>query len=618
MMGVIVTIGTKLFRNGMALAVATFATLQAEAAILSVCQSGCQYSLPSQAYNAAAAGDTIQIQPGTYTDCIYIQKSNLTITGINGMPKMVNKVCGQKGILVTAAQNLTIRNLELSGSSNGDNYAGIRHDAAGFNLTLDNVYIHDNDDGLLGSSSGDTITITNSRFSNNGMNNPNGMAHNIYVGNAANFIFSNSSSTAPKLKGHVLKSRSARLEVQNSTLATLGGQDSRLIDYSNGGTLIVQNSVLEKSPTSDNNEMIAFGPEGLGGGRAYAVTLTGNKVIGDRTPTDLIAFFNGANSINISSNVLVNIRNITNSGTPSGNTVYSSRSAAGYAAYPSLPSPGSTTTQPPATTTTTTLPPAPPSSDWTRCASEGGTCSFTGTRQVRYGANGVYKTVTATGSVGCNNNAFGGDPVVGVAKTCDYSNSTTTVTTLPPPPPASGWTRCASEGGTCSFTGTRQVRYGANGVYKTVTATGSVGCNNNAFGGDPVYGTAKTCDYSNTVVATETWANCASEGGSCAVAGTRQVRYGANGSYITKTVTGSIACDNNAFGGDPIYGTAKTCQYSSIQLASASALSTESLVASLNVQDQKATVATAADSFGHVLKATRRDSEATDLFASMI
>jgi hypothetical protein len=67
--------------------------------------------------------------------------------------------------------------------------------------------------------------------------------------------------------------------------------------------------------------------------------------------------------------------------------------------------------------------------------------------------------------------------------------STTTTTTAT-------WTYCATEGGTCSFSGTRQVRYGANGIYATKTFTGSVLCSNSVFG-DPVYGVVKSCSYSS-------------------------------------------------------------------------------------------------------------------------
>ena len=61
---------------------------------------------------------------------------------------------------------------------------------------------------------------------------------------------------------------------------------------------------------------------------------------------------------------------------------------------------------------------------WTTCANEGSTCNFSGIKQVRYGANGIYAYKTATGSIGCNNETFG-DPVYGVVKQCSIVTSTT-------------------------------------------------------------------------------------------------------------------------------------------------------------------------------------------------
>jgi hypothetical protein len=55
--------------------------------------------------------------------------------------------------------------------------------------------------------------------------------------------------------------------------------------------------------------------------------------------------------------------------------------------------------------------------NWVSCASEGQFCSFSGTRSVQYGANGVYVYRTFTGGVTCSNAVFG-DPVFGVAKRC--------------------------------------------------------------------------------------------------------------------------------------------------------------------------------------------------------
>ena len=62
----------------------------------------------------------------------------------------------------------------------------------------------------------------------------------------------------------------------------------------------------------------------------------------------------------------------------------------------------------------------------------------------------------------------------------------------------------------------------------------------------------------------EQWTTCAFEHGICAVDGTATVRYGAEGKYITKIVTGEIACTNQAFGNDPIFGVVKTCYVNTI------------------------------------------------------
>jgi serine protease len=87
-----------------------------------------------------------------------------------------------------------------------------------------------------------------------------------------------------------------------------------------------------------------------------------------------------------------------------------------------------------------------------------------------------------------------------VSKSCSYS-STTTGTTTPTTPttptaPAATWTTCANEGGTCSVSGTREVRYGAKDKFVSKVVTGSVACNNSVFG-DPIGGVSKTCSYSS-------------------------------------------------------------------------------------------------------------------------
>jgi alpha-L-rhamnosidase len=119
---------------------------------------------------------------------------------------------------------------------------------------------------------------------------------------------------------------------------------------------------------------------------------------------------------------------------------------------------------------------------YTSCAQENGTCSFTGTESVAFGANGVYTYKTLTGGTSCASTVFG-DPDYGIAKSC-YTGA---VTTGP-----SGSTYCSPEDGLCAFTGTRTVAYGANGTFTQKSLNGGTPCSNAVFG-DPAAGTVKAC-----------------------------------------------------------------------------------------------------------------------------
>ncbi len=124
---------------------------------------------------------------------------------------------------------------------------------------------------------------------------------------------------------------------------------------------------------------------------------------------------------------------------------------------------------------------------YTFCAPENGTCSFSGTASVAFGANGSFNYGNFTNGTACNNTVFG-DPDPGVVKACFYQTA--------PTGPA-GYTYCAPENGTCSFSGTANVAFGANGSFNYGTFTNSTACNDSVFG-DPAYGVVKACFYEPT------------------------------------------------------------------------------------------------------------------------
>lgn len=123
-----------------------------------------------------------------------------------------------------------------------------------------------------------------------------------------------------------------------------------------------------------------------------------------------------------------------------------------------------------------------------------------------------------------------------------------------------GYTWCANENGTYNLSGTCNVAYGANGLFKYQNGvTGSITFNNTTFG-DPIYGVAKAGYYQtagSNPIGPAGYTYCANEGGSYTLSGTRSVAYGANGNFVYKHgVTGTVTFNNDNFS-DPIYGVAK-------------------------------------------------------------
>lgn len=198
-------------------------------------------------------------------------------------------------------------------------------------------------------------------------------------------------------------------------------------------------------------------------------------------------------------------------------------------------------------------------SGYTYCAHETERCSFTGTKDLAYGADGQWrwKTGVANG-IDCTSAAFGGDPISGTVKACFTKD------TAPPPPPdegPTGFTWCAAENTRCAFTGSKEVAYGANGQFTNKFAANGIDCNNAEFG-DPIPGTVKAC-YTKDITQNPTgptgFAFCVWENSRCDFSGTRDVAYGANGLFDYRNgISGGINCNNVEFQ-DPAFGTQKAC-----------------------------------------------------------
>ncbi len=135
---------------------------------------------------------------------------------------------------------------------------------------------------------------------------------------------------------------------------------------------------------------------------------------------------------------------------------------------------------------------------WIACATEDQVCRVPGTRTVRFGSDGKFTTRVASDAIDCSVAVFG-DPNYGFDKWCDYDSTAT-----PAEPVPGNWTRCASEGSACAFSGTQDVRFGADGKYAYRRLAAPVPCTVAVFG-DPHYGVDKFCDYGGAAPRPSAW-----------------------------------------------------------------------------------------------------------------
>jgi alpha-L-rhamnosidase len=120
-----------------------------------------------------------------------------------------------------------------------------------------------------------------------------------------------------------------------------------------------------------------------------------------------------------------------------------------------------------------------------------------------------------------------------------------------------GYTSCAQENGTCSFTGTESVAFGTDGIYTYQTLTGGTACTDAVFG-DSDYGFAKSCYIGAVATGPSGSTLCAPENDLCSFTGTRTVAFGAGTTFTDKSLTSGTPCDDAVFG-DPDYGVVKAC-----------------------------------------------------------
>ena len=253
-------------------------------AILNV-GSGQQFARLADAIAASRDGDVIRAQAGTYVNDFATISTRVTIEGVGGMVNLVATQDAPNGkAILTTTTDVTLDHVSLSGATAGaGNGAGIRHENGA--LTLNNVYIHHNQNGILaGDNPNSSITVSNSEFAFNGTGT--GQTHGLYANQIGSLTIRNSYFHDTPV-GHEIKSRAYNTLIETSrVMSGANGTDSYAVDLPNGGAVVLRNNVIVEGAQSQNPNTIHYGGE-AGPHPGSSMLISGNTFINDRGNANL-------------------------------------------------------------------------------------------------------------------------------------------------------------------------------------------------------------------------------------------------------------------------------------------------------------------------------------------
>lgn len=286
------------------------------------------YSDMQAAADELKPGETLELGPGVYTNSLIIRQNSVTVVG-RGHVVFEGGVAEDKGAIVVKGNDVKLTNIECRGITVSDeNGACVRLEGA--KLTVNHVYFHNSQEGILTGEQADVVTVKDSRFELLGQS---GRAHGIYA-NGGELHIEDSLFIAAVDEGHEIKSRAKYTEIVRSVVASLSSQDSRLIDIANGGFVSIRDSTLEKGPRSSNADTIGYGLEGMKYDKNF-LELKNNIIILERSGANNLIHIENKQVIPIVSTNLIISNNET--AYTDANIWYKSRKKANLEKYPYIP-----------------------------------------------------------------------------------------------------------------------------------------------------------------------------------------------------------------------------------------------------------------------------------------
>jgi hypothetical protein len=281
-----------------------------------------------QALSALKNGDELVIGAGTYRTPLVIVANDITIRG-DGHVIFEEATAKGKGLILAKGNNLRVVNIECRNVNVRDgNGACVRLEGSG--LELNHIYFHDSQQGVLSGKNSGSIFIDDSRFENLGKS---GQAHGIYIGSGELYI-NNSKFLSSKDEGHEIKSRAKKTVIRNSLIASLSGRDSRLIDISQGGELVIEDNILQQGNKTSNSDLIGFLLE-QNSHKINSIFIKNNVFLLDRIRgSQILHAGKNIESITFTGNMIIG--KYFDKNIDSTNIVFESRKVAGVKPFPAL------------------------------------------------------------------------------------------------------------------------------------------------------------------------------------------------------------------------------------------------------------------------------------------
>ena len=239
-------------------------------------------------------GDVVEVDPGTYTDACQLTASGtlvkpIVMRGIPG-PRPVFDATGldlsgsgsvPRAIFqFTGGSHWRVSHLELMSAQNGSaNGAAFRVTANALDIVIDDVSVHDCQDGFM-SDGPATLTVTASDVFHNGAGD--GFSHNFYVQGESIVLIGNHIHDSKA--GQNVKVRSHDALIAYNLIENAGNYEIDLIqnppqtDAPNANAILIGNVIIRPPSADNNSQVILWGTDNAGdtgrNGSLYAFSNT--------------------------------------------------------------------------------------------------------------------------------------------------------------------------------------------------------------------------------------------------------------------------------------------------------------------------------------------------------